>query len=331
MEQQNFNLKFEDFEVIKLIGWGKYGRVMLVRKVSSQELYAMKVIKKSRVITGNQIAHTLSERAILSNTNHPFIIKMQFAFQDAHNLYIVMEYCPGGDLYYYIERFRRFHESHCKFYAACIVLALKHLHSKQILYRDLKPENILIDQSGYPKLTDFGLSKENINTSNPTRTVCGTPDYIAPEVLLNKGHSLEIDWWSLGCIIYEMLTGVPPFYSTNRKAMLKNIIHLKVPNTEKINPVAFDLISKLLSKNPVTRLGASGAEDVMNHRWFSDIDWTEVENQKVKPPNVPKLASPIDTCCFCNDIKNPLPDQSELSPELQDSSRVFEGFWYSRG
>lgn len=330
MELENFSLKLDDFDVIKVVGRGRYGKVLLVQKRTSQELYAMKVIKKSKVIQGNQIAHTLSERSVLSNTNHPFIIRMHFAFQDSCRLYIVMEYCPGGDLFFYLEKYKKFHESHCKFYAACVVLALKHLHSKRIVYRDLKPENIVIDQNGYPKLADFGLSKENVGKSNLTQTVCGTPEYIAPEVLLRKGHGLEIDWWSLGCVIYEMLTGIPPFYSTDRKLVLTSIINLKVPPNEKLNPTVFDLVNKLLTKDPRKRLGALGAEEVMSHQWFSDINWTDLETYKIDPPNIPKLVSPIDTCYFSPEYSSLWPENSDQSPVLQDSSKLFQEFEYVR-
>ena len=210
------------------------------------------------------------------------------------------------------------------------MLALKHLHSKRIVYRDLKPENIVIDQNGYPKLADFGLSKEDVGKSNLTQTVCGTPEYIAPEVLLRKGHGLEIDWWSLGCVVYEMLTGTPPFYSTDRKLVLTGIINHKVPSNEKLSPVVFDLISKLLVKDPRKRLGALGAEEVMGHQWFSEIDWTDLETYKILPPNIPKLLSPIDTCYFSPEYSSLWPENNELSPVPQDSTKLFQEFEYIR-
>lgn len=176
----------------------------------------MKVLKKEKIRQHKQSEHILTERRILEKIKHPFIVELKYAFKDRNKLYLVLDYCPGGDLFFYLRTLRRFREPIAVFYASCVLLALTALHENDIVYRDLKPENILIDSQGFAILTDFGLSKENM-AFEQAKSFCGTPEYLAPEVLKDAkgGYGRQCDWWSFGCVIYEMLTGTPPFYSKN--------------------------------------------------------------------------------------------------------------------
>ena len=209
--------------MISVIGKGAYGKVILVEKKDTKVLYAMKVLKKAEIIKRNQVEHTMTERRILENVNHPMIVKMDYAFQSDSKLFFVLEYCPGGELFFYLSQIGRFKEEAARFYASNILLALSHLHSLNILYRDLKPENVLVSHDGYVKIADFGLSKENIKGHTDAKSICGTAEYLAPEILLNKGHGKASDWWSFGGIIYEMLCGEPPFYNRDKEQLFKNI------------------------------------------------------------------------------------------------------------
>lgn len=276
------SVSIEDFETIRMLGRGEYGKVLLVRKKASGELFALKILKKKLISEKNQIQHTKAERSILQRADHPFIVRLRYAFHSSLKLYLALEYCPGGELYFHINQQKTFPEARAKFYAACIVLALDYLHSLNIIYRDLKPENIVIDSEGYPKITDFGLAKENISFRDMTKTVCGTPEYIAPEIILRQGHGQAVDWWSLGCIIYEMLIGLPPFYLEERREIYRNIIQKQVKFTAPINPVARDLITKLLKKEPSQRLGTNGGTEIMRHEWFREINWNELYARRAK-------------------------------------------------
>ena len=201
---------------------------------------------------------------------HPFIVKMDYAFQSETKLFFVLEYCPGGELFFYLSQIGRFKEDAARFYASNILLALEHLHSLDILYRDLKPENVLVGNDGYAKLTDFGLAKENVSGHSDAKSLCGTAEYLSPEILMRQGHGKASDWWSFGAIIYEMLCGLPPFYSKDREKLYKNIKYneprLDFPF---LSDTARDLLSKLLKKDPKERLGSGAdADEIKHHPWF---------------------------------------------------------------
>lgn len=227
-------ISLEAFKIIKVIGKGSFGKVFLVRDKASGMLYAMKVLKKDYIKRKNQVEHTKTERSVLGNVRHPYIVGLNMAFQTADKLFFVLDYCSGGELFFHLGKVGRFPEDRSKFYAGQIILALEYVHKMGIIYRDLKPENVLLDQYGNVRLTDFGLSKEGVlDHSSGANSFCGTPEYIAPEVLLRQGHGRAVDWWSLGALLYEMITGLPPFYSRNRETMFEKIMRaeLTFPNT----------------------------------------------------------------------------------------------------
>ena len=235
----------------------------------------MKELKKAVLIKKKQKEHTEAERRIMEKINHPFIVGLKFAFQSKKKLYFVMDYCPGGELFFYLEKIGKFKEKTARFYAANILLGIEELHWNNVIYRDLKPENVLIADDGYAKITDFGLSKENIVGNQDTMSFCGTPEYLAPEILNKTGHGKAADWWSFGAIIFEMINGVPPFYTKNRNKLYHNIKHSDPDIPAHWSPNLKDLLSKLLQKDPSERLGSSkeDARDIMSHPWFESINW----------------------------------------------------------
>lgn len=283
-------VSIEDFELLKMLGKGGHGKVMLCeKKTGAKGIYALKIIKKQHVIEHNQLEHTRAEKLILSHVNHPFLVSLQHAFQTDQKLYFVMEFMKGGELFQHLRRVKQFTEQQTKHIAACIVLALGHLHNKDYIYRDLKPENVLMDQNGFCKLTDFGLAKF-LKAEELAQTFCGTAEYLAPEVILAKGCNRPADWWSLGVLIYEMIYGLPPFYSTNIQKMYKNIVvnELKFKKHTECSDEAKDFMSGLLVKKPRERLGSvADSLEIMSHPWFADIDWSRLLEKKVSMPFKP--------------------------------------------
>lgn len=220
-------MKIDDFTLLKVIGKGSYGTVMLSKKKDTQEVLAIKMLKKSYIQKRKQEDHTKTERYVLGEVKHPFIIQMKYAFQNKEKLYFALEYCPGGELFYHLQKVGEFDEDVAKFYAAQLVLVIGHLHEHDIIYRDLKPENVLIAQDGYVKVADFGLSKAEIKGDKDAKSFCGTPEYLAPEILKKKGYGKAVDWWMLGSMIYEMLVGLPPFYLKEREKLFKAIANME--------------------------------------------------------------------------------------------------------
>ena len=247
-------------------------------------LYAMKTLRKRELIKRNQLLHTQAERRILQDVRHPFLVHIVFAFQTQDKLYMVLEYMGGGELFHWLKKKRKFSEEGGRLYAAEIGLGLGHLHSLDIIYRDLKPENILLDAAGHLRITDFGLSKEGVTTadgSGGTKTFCGTPEYLAPEVLENKPHGKAVDWWSYGTLIYELLCGLPPFYDQNTQRMYQKIQHapLRFPANLSNNTRTF--LQGLLNRQVNSRLGSNGdIDEIKQHAFFTPLEWDKVLNKE---------------------------------------------------
>ncbi|KAF9928851.1 serine/threonine protein kinase psk1 [Linnemannia zychae] len=287
----------DDFKFLKVIGRGAYGKVYLVRHIATNALYAMKVLKKASIIVhAKDTECTMSERKILEAIRHPFIVKLHYAFQTDHRLYLILEYAGGGELFTHLASERMFSEEHTAFYAAQLVLALEHLHSLGIIYRDLKPENIMLNAHGDIVLTDFGLSKVPLeNSDGRTGTVCGTIEYMAPEVISERvQYDRTVDWWSLGIVIHDMLTGSPPFVGNNRKKTMDAIMNKKLNLPYYLSSDAKDLLGKLLKRTPSARLGfgPKGIENIKKHRFFRKIDWKLLALRELEPPIVPFLSDP---------------------------------------
>jgi serine/threonine protein kinase len=288
------SMSVNDFDLLSVVGKGAYGKVFLAKKQSGRNagrVYAMKVLRKQDVFKKKQVEHTKSEQRILKHVEHPFVVRLRYAFQNNHKLYLVMDYYSGGSLFVHLRKNKRFSESRAKFYAAELVLSLAHLHYMHIMYRDLKLENILMDAEGHIAITDFGLSKEDDEGS----TFVGTPEYLAPELLCSQrtasSYGNTIDWWSYGVLVYEMIQGHTPFWDKNRRQMFQNIL-AKEPAyaPDLFSPTATDFLQRLLVKNPKRRLGCGdeGALEIMRHPWFHGIDWDALLQRRVEPPFRPQ-------------------------------------------
>ncbi|XP_037936852.1 cAMP-dependent protein kinase catalytic subunit 3 [Teleopsis dalmanni] len=287
----------DDFQMIKTVGTGTFGRVCLCRDRVTEKYCAMKTLAMTDVIRLKQIEHVKNERNILREIRHPFVISLEWSTKDDSCLYMIFEYVCGGELFTYLRNAGRFSSKTSNFYAAEIVSALQYLHSLQIVYRDLKPENLLINRDGHLKITDFGFAKK---LRDRTWTLCGTPEYLAPEIILSKGHNKAVDWWALGVLTYEMLVGYPPFYDENPFGIYEKILSGKTEWPRHMDPIAKDLVKKLLTNDRTKRLGnmKNGADDVKGHRWFKHLNWSDVYNKKLKPPIVPSVTFDGDTSNF---------------------------------
>ncbi|XP_066903852.1 cAMP-dependent protein kinase catalytic subunit 3 [Halyomorpha halys] len=293
MEQHSI----EDLDIIKTIGTGTFGRVCLCREKLRGGYLAVKILAISDVIRLKQVEHVRNEREILSGIRHPFIVNLWWHSHDSTYLYMVFDYVPGGELFSYLRNAGRFPTSTAMFYTAEIVVALEYLHSQSIVYRDLKPENLLLDKEGHLKITDFGFAKK---LTDRTWTLCGTPEYLAPEIIQSKGHNKAVDWWALGVLIYEMLAGYPPFFDKNPFGIYEKILAGKIEWSQHLDPVGKDLVKKLLVQDRTKRLGnmKNGADDIKRHRWFKNIDWGDVVLRKLKAPIVPTVRYDGDTSNF---------------------------------
>ena len=276
-----------DFECLAQLGKGSFGEVYLVRKLNSLEQYAMKVLRKERILAQNLLKYAVAERNVLSKNNHPFIVKLNYSFQTSTKLFLVLEYCPNGDLAKHLTFEKRFKEPRAKFYICEVILALENLHKRNIIFRDLKPDNVVLDKDGHCKLTDFGLSKEGITENIYAQSFCGSIAYLAPEMLKKQGHGKAVDWYLLGVLFYEMLVGMTPYFTTKKEEIFHNIEYgeLKIPNF--VSKEASELLRRLLERNPEKRLGGCGrdAAEIKEHPYFKDVDWKKVYEKKIKPPN----------------------------------------------
>ncbi|KAI9012554.1 kinase-like domain-containing protein [Phycomyces nitens] len=290
-------LKLDDFHLLRTLGTGSFGRVHLAQSRHNGRFYAIKVLRKTEVVRLKQVEHTNNEKHILETVANPFLVNLWGTFQDDECLYMVMDYVPGGELFSVLRKSKRFPDHVAKFYAAEVVLAIEYLHSKDIAYRDLKPENLLLDNTGHIKITDFGFAK---HVSDITWTLCGTPDYLAPEVIQSKGYSKSVDWWSLGVLIFEMLAGYPPFYDDDHLKLYEKIIQGKIHWPSYLDPHAKDLLKRLLTSDLSRRYGnlRNGAEDIKNHAWFSGVEFERVANRQVRAPYIPSIRGDGDASHF---------------------------------
>ncbi|XP_071442036.1 RAC-beta serine/threonine-protein kinase B [Hetaerina americana] len=303
----------ENFEFLKVLGKGTYGKVVLCREKATGHLYAIKILKKEVIIQKNEVAHTLTEKRVFQNTSHPFLISLKYSFQTADRLCFVMEYVNGGDLFFHLSRVRVFPEERTRFYGAEIISALGYLHSKGIIYRDLKLENLLLDKDGHIKIADFGLCKEDITFGRTTKTFCGTPEYIAPEVLEDNDYGMAVDWWGVGIVMYEMLFGRLPFYNKNHEKLFALIVTENVKFPKTVSAEARDMLAGLLVKDPKNRLGGGieDAQEIMRHPFFNSINWNDLLQAKITPPFKPQVTSDTDTCYFDSEFTG---ESVELTP-----------------
>ncbi|KAI8997744.1 camp-dependent protein kinase type 2 [Pilobolus umbonatus] len=295
--RKTYHLSLNNFFINRTLGTGSFGRVHLIQSKVNGRYYALKVLSKAEIVKLKQVEHTNNERAILSSVYHPFIVNLWGSFQDDAHLYMVMDYVPGGELFSYLRKMKRLSNNAARFYAGEILLALSYLHSKDIIYRDLKPENLLIDGQGHIKMTDFGFAK---HVPDITWTLCGTPDYLAPEIIQTKGYGKAADWWAFGVLIYEMLAGYPPYYDDSQFKLYEKILTTKPEYPHIIDSDAKDLLMHLLTSDLSRRYGnlKRGPLDISEHRWFAPVNFQLLQERKIKPPYVPRLRGSGDTSCF---------------------------------
>ncbi|KDQ56397.1 hypothetical protein JAAARDRAFT_132421 [Jaapia argillacea MUCL 33604] len=293
--------RLSDFLIQRTLGMGSFGRVHLVRSKHNLRFYAIKVLSKDKIFKTKQVEHTNHEQQMLMAVQHPFIINLWGTFQDPANLYMVMDFVPGGELFTLLRRSNRFPDPVAKFYAAEVALALNYLHSLDIVYRDLKPENILLNADGHIKIADFGFAKPCEST---TWTLCGTPDYLAPEIIKKQRYNKSVDWYALGVLIFEMLSGLPPFHQPDGNPV---ILYEKITCgpafirwPHGFNDQATDLILKLMESDPSRRYGnlKHGSGDVFAHPWFREVDWRKLFNREITAPYLPKITGEGDASAF---------------------------------
>uniref|UniRef100_A0AAV1UYC6 cAMP-dependent protein kinase catalytic subunit n=1 Tax=Peronospora matthiolae TaxID=2874970 RepID=A0AAV1UYC6_9STRA len=285
------------FDMGVTLGTGSFGRVRFATHKATNTYCAIKILKKAEIIRLQQVEHMLSEKAILQCLDHPFIVNLIGTYQDTRYLYMVLEYVVGGEFFTHLRKVGRFDTSAAKFYAAQIVSVFEYMHSQNFIYRDLKPENLLLDSHGYIKITDFGFAKR---VAFKTYTLCGTPEYIAPEVLLNKGHGKGVDWWTLGILLYEMLAGQPPFYDEDPMGIYQQILSGKINFPRFFDRNAKGLIKRLLTADLTKRYGClrNGADDIKKHKFFAGVNWDDLLARRCAAPIIPRVGSASDTSNF---------------------------------
>ena len=332
IDATNTPATLEDFKHLKLLGKGSFGKVILVKNQNNNKLYAMKILDKKFIIKKNQVSHTQTERALLEKLKHPFIVRLNYAFQDSKRLYFLTEFLQGGELFFHLRKNSGYKEKAVRFYMCQILLALEYMHNNNYIYRDLKPENILIDKEGNIKLTDFGLSKILPEEEKTTYTMCGTAEYLAPEILFGKGYDKTCDWFSFGVVLFEMFCGYHPFKPKGQRIdpkiyLRKTFIPEKVPKTPR------DLIEKLFVSNPKKRLGYRGADEVKQHPFFKGVDFDKVLRKEYKPPFIPKLKDDLDLRYFDESFTELRVDSEKNDDKDEEDEKddfKLEGFSYQQ-
>eukprot|EP00999_Lentomonas_sp_LEN2_P001762 NODE_286_length_1719_cov_80.238065_g257_i0.p1 GENE.NODE_286_length_1719_cov_80.238065_g257_i0~~NODE_286_length_1719_cov_80.238065_g257_i0.p1 ORF type:complete len:330 (+),score=38.26 NODE_286_length_1719_cov_80.238065_g257_i0:83-1072(+) len=314
--------KMSDFEMKETVGVGTFGRVRFAVHQPTGCPVAIKALKKSALVQMSQVEHVLAEKAILREVNHPFAVNMLTTFQDTKRLYIVMEFVAGGELFSQLRMARKFPNDVAKFYAAEVILVFEHLHERNVCYRDLKPENLLLDNMGHIKLTDFGFAKK---VPGRTFTLCGTPEYLAPEIIQSRGHNKAVDWWTLGILIFEMLVGYPPFFAESHFTLYETILEGKLQFPKYVCAPARNIIRALLTQDPTRRLGnlKNGTADVKKHKWFSGVDWDRVLAKAIPAPVVPRMRSGPTSCYERYEDSVEDPRVGKLTAAQQE---LFKGF-----
>ncbi|KAF5398931.1 Non-specific serine/threonine protein kinase [Paragonimus heterotremus] len=342
-ESESRRVRIQDFNLIKTIGKGNFGQVFLARLKATDQVFAIKVLSKEQIKRRQEVRHVMSERNVLVRSlQHPFLCKLRFSFQSDTKLYFVLDYVNGGELYKHIQQERCFSEGRSRFYAAEIACALGYLHSENIIYRDLKPENILLDNQGHVVLTDFGLCKENFSTTDKTDSFCGTPEYMAPEVVRREGYDFAVDWWSLGVMLYEMLFGLPPFYHKVRERMYTAILREPLRLCDTISLAAQNILTgvsdcqALPLINPLVVRCMNDFEEVSTHAFFRTMDWDALLARRIPAPFVPLVDSQADTRHVAPEFtRQPIPDSlvssatrvvNTFNPVSTDDT--FKGFTY---
>jgi len=319
-----------DFDLLTVIGKGAFGKVLQVRRKKDGKLFAMKVLNKKNILESNELEHTRTEKNVLQKVVHPFLVNLHCSFQTPDKLYFVMDWVNGGELFHHLQKEKRFTPERAKFYCAEIVLGLEYLHNHGIIYRDLKPENLLLTADGHICMTDFGISKEGlISDDDKTTTFCGTPEYLAPEVLQGKPYTKAIDWWSFGTLMHEMLTGLPPFYAKDVQDMYKKILQQELILPSSMDADTKDVILKLLTRDPTKRLADPKA--IKAHPYFKEIDFEKLFKKEIRPSFVPQVTGPSDISqvdkAFTSE--DPLADTHGGGGLPEDKQANFAGFTFT--
>ncbi|KAK7294885.1 hypothetical protein RJT34_17784 [Clitoria ternatea] len=322
-------VSIEDFEILKVVGQGAFAKVYQVRKKGTSEIYAMKVMRKDKIMEKNHAEYMKAERDILTKIEHPYVVQLRYSFQTKYRLYLVLDFVNGGHLFFQLYHQGLFREDLARIYAAEIVSAVTHLHSNGIMHRDLKPENILLDADGHVMLTDFGLAKQ-FEESTRSNSMCGTLEYMAPEIILGKGHDKAADWWSVGILMFEMLTGKPPFCGGSRDKIQQKIVKDKIKLPAFLSSEAHSLLKGLLQKEASKRLGCGprGIEEIKSHKWFKPINWRKLEAREIQPSFRPEVAGKH---CVANFEKRWTDMPVVVSPAASPSGgNLFKDFSYAR-
>ncbi|CAL5223372.1 g5877 [Coccomyxa viridis] len=319
-----------DFELLRVVGQGAFGKVFQVRRKGTGQVYAMKVMRKERILARDHMDYVRAEREVLTAVFHPYIVTLRCSFQATSKLYLVLDFINGGHLFFQLYRHGIFDEDLARLYTAEMVLAIAHLHSLGIAHRDLKPENVLLDSEGHIKVTDFGLAKHGMNDEARTNSFIGTMEYMAPEIVAGKGHGKAVDWWSIGILLYEMLCGTPPFRAQGRQKLQKQILTSKLKLPPYLSNEAQSLLRGLLQKEAPKRLGygTTGSEDVMHHPFFRSLSWAKLLDRDVSSPFRPKVGHVDSVENFDKLWTDMAPEDSPCNTPPATDLDTFQGFTY---